>query len=322
MARPSALPVWGTQTGTSVIGSLNINNINWQNTNIIRYTFSGSPDLSGVTAGHYLTATGCTNTLNNGTYQITEVNNASDWIEVRNTTRSSATDDEAASPGTGAVATNGAVKTEPSSVKKALGWFYREKPPEGYFNWWQNLVYLWIQHFDDFGTTIPTYADIATLTAVASTTFSNNAKVHVTGFGIYRYSLSSTDTADGETIISPDDVTGRFYLIVPDPAKILGEISPLISDIEYKLSSLKKTYARTQQLSGTVPSTDELDIIFSIESRIGDVVSVNPNTTFPAGLGVMGAWVSANNQVTVRIRNFSGSDILLNQEFRIMITRY
>lgn len=41
----------------------------------------------------------------------------------------------------------GAVITEPSAGKKAQGWLSPEKPPDGQFNWWMNLVYLWIDYF-------------------------------------------------------------------------------------------------------------------------------------------------------------------------------
>lgn len=34
--------------------------------------------------------------------------------------------------------------TDPTLAEKQLGWTGGEEPPAEYFNWWMNLVYLWI----------------------------------------------------------------------------------------------------------------------------------------------------------------------------------
>lgn len=39
-------------------------------------------------------------------------------------------------------------KTEPSGGKKASGWTSGEKPSRQYFNWWMNLVWLWIVYIN------------------------------------------------------------------------------------------------------------------------------------------------------------------------------
>jgi hypothetical protein len=49
-----------------------------------------------------------------------------------------------------------ATKTEPSSGKQDEGWEPGEHPPAQYFNWWQNLVYLWIAWFEEYNTTTKT----------------------------------------------------------------------------------------------------------------------------------------------------------------------
>jgi len=81
-----------------VILALDVNNITWQSGNTIRYTFSGSPDLSGVANGDVLIVTGATNPSNNGTFLITAVSDPSDYVDVTNLGRSDATDDETGSP--------------------------------------------------------------------------------------------------------------------------------------------------------------------------------------------------------------------------------
>jgi hypothetical protein len=37
---------------------------------------------------------------------------------------------------------------EPSGAKKQDGWNASERPPAQYFNWWQNLVYQWVDYLD------------------------------------------------------------------------------------------------------------------------------------------------------------------------------
>lgn len=62
---------------------------------IVRYTFNGSPDLSGIVAGMYLDSNYATNASNVGTFKITTVNDGSDYVEVVNRVRTDDTDDEA-----------------------------------------------------------------------------------------------------------------------------------------------------------------------------------------------------------------------------------
>jgi hypothetical protein len=42
----------------------------------------------------------------------------------------------------------GAQIVEPTVGKKAQGWNTQEKPPGQYLNWWQNLVYQWMQYLN------------------------------------------------------------------------------------------------------------------------------------------------------------------------------
>jgi len=83
---------------------LDTDTIVFQSGNTIRYTFNGSPDLSGVAVNDHLRIIDAGKTSNNGTFIITTVNDGSDFIEVTNTSRSDGTDDEASdSPATGTI---------------------------------------------------------------------------------------------------------------------------------------------------------------------------------------------------------------------------
>lgn len=58
--------------------------INHQSGTIVRYTFSGTPDFSAITASNVLVCTGATNEQHNGGVIITAVNDGSDFIDVDN----------------------------------------------------------------------------------------------------------------------------------------------------------------------------------------------------------------------------------------------
>lgn len=80
------------------LNSTDVTDILHQTGNTIRYTFAGTVDLSEVTTGHRLKSYYATNSANNGTFQITSVNNTSKYIEVTNPNRSNASLDEVGSP--------------------------------------------------------------------------------------------------------------------------------------------------------------------------------------------------------------------------------
>ena len=97
-----------TDSGNTVgIHNEDVNTILWQSGNTIRYTFNGTPDLTKIKVEDSLHIDLATNASNNGDFIITAVNDSSDYIEVTNSGRSDATDDEASdSP---AVAEGGSV---------------------------------------------------------------------------------------------------------------------------------------------------------------------------------------------------------------------
>jgi|GEM_PF-4042759 len=72
-----------------------ISAINWQSGDTVRYTFSGTPDLSGIaTSTNILYCYDAVNSEHNGRFVITSVNDGSDYIEVTNTLVSDASLDE------------------------------------------------------------------------------------------------------------------------------------------------------------------------------------------------------------------------------------
>lgn len=62
---------------------------------VIRLTFNSTPNLSLIVPGMKAVVTSATNSSNNGEFFVTQVNDASDWIEIFNPNRANNADDEA-----------------------------------------------------------------------------------------------------------------------------------------------------------------------------------------------------------------------------------
>lgn len=76
---------------------------------------------------------------------------------------------------------------EPVSGKKQVGWTSGEKPANQILNWWQNLVFQWVEWLDSYTQTIyaDLVADIASLTATltADVAALTSAKMYATIMG-------------------------------------------------------------------------------------------------------------------------------------------
>ncbi len=85
--------------------TFDVDTIEWQTGNTIRYTLNDNPDLSSLdptVTPLTLTITSAGNALNDGTFTVTEVGAAGYWIDVTNPARSDAVADEASdSPAVG-----------------------------------------------------------------------------------------------------------------------------------------------------------------------------------------------------------------------------
>lgn len=73
---------------------LDVDAISFVAGNTIQYTMNGSPDLSVMVPSQYLVISGSGNTLNDGTFEITAVDDAADFIEVTNLARADNSGDE------------------------------------------------------------------------------------------------------------------------------------------------------------------------------------------------------------------------------------
>lgn len=84
---------------SNAVTTLSVDSIAWQSGNTIRIQF-GVVDLSAVSINDWFITTGNANSSNDGTFQISAVNDGSDYIDITNPNRTDATDDEG-SPASG-----------------------------------------------------------------------------------------------------------------------------------------------------------------------------------------------------------------------------
>ena len=71
-----------------------VDKINWVSGTTVRYYFENTPNLTEVLVSDRLIVTSSSNVSNNGTFVITAVNNSSNYVEVTNSLRTDASDDE------------------------------------------------------------------------------------------------------------------------------------------------------------------------------------------------------------------------------------
>lgn len=228
MPRPVTLPTWGTNTGSIILSTLNIDVIANQSAGRQRYTFSGSPDLSNVVVGHQLEVSGTTNAENTGTFAILAKDNAAFWIEVLNAAIVDVTEDETGSPGTANVLSNSTLSQTPSLAKRLLGWIAREYPPANWLNWWMNLVGQWIDYFANGGALV--LRNTLDIWRAIDRTGAYEGNEIVKGQGLYRYDPDATDKP-GEGFLEPDTGGGLGILESAHPDAMSAMLAAFIPEI-------------------------------------------------------------------------------------------
>jgi hypothetical protein len=218
-----------------------------------------------------------------------------------------------------------AIITEPTNTKKQQGWV-AEKPPEGYFNWLQNLTYEWIKFFDEGGASgITSYDALSNLESLASTDLTDKQKFYIRGFGVYEYVSSSTDTVSMESVILPSDSIGRFLLILPHPDKVDADFEGEISAIEEAIGELKETFSNIETITFTeIPGNSSQDKTVTISNAdVGDNIVLGLPSSLEAGLSVIYYAVTAANTVTIRLHNLTANPIIpASASYRITIFKF
>lgn len=194
---------------------------------------------------------------------------------------------------------------EPSAAKKLLGWIV-EKPPFEFFNWWMNLVYLWVVFIDTQQqadeTNISTNAtNIANHIAA---TAAHGATGAVVGTG-NNQTFTGVNEFDQYTLIKSIAATG-----VPTPAA--GKIAIFMDSADGQYKKKDSTGAVSRFGSGGGSSYLDLfapdDGTGAIETRVGYQKAL----TFGVGqaqkvVGVVKVPSSyvAGSQITMKLDGFT-----------------
>lgn len=96
---------WGVRIGAivntqNVLTGLDIDDIFWQNDNVVRVFFTGNPDLSNVLKYQLLDISGASNSIHNGQWFIVDINDSADYVDIVNNQIFDNTNDESSSPAT------------------------------------------------------------------------------------------------------------------------------------------------------------------------------------------------------------------------------
>lgn len=159
------------------------------------------------------------------------------------------------------------------------------------------------------------YATIADLKAVDTTDLANNSTVYIKDIGGYMLDKSASNLADDLIYISPDSGGGRWKLLFLDPNAIFAFTEPYFSDLSDRIDSLESPPATILKGSATytVPSlTTNTETTFTITvtgAVSGNFVQVNSLNALSTGLLIVSSVITANNTVTVKIRNITASTI-------------
>lgn len=322
MAVPTDIEIWASSDGSAIVGSLVATAAQWQSNitqsgvqyGVIRFSFSGSPNLSAVIAGHVLTITGMSNANNNGeNMEIYAANNTSDTIDVLMTERTSSADDETGSTGAGSVTDTGARRKKPSASKIGMGFRVPEKISDGHLNWLFNRCTEWIDYFANGGAAV-LRGSLAVWKAV--TARSGDGFEIVQGVGAYRFDVDSTEIADDEAVIAPDDGIGRGYLEAAHPDQVFAILESTIGQPFESVSFLESL----DFPSISAGSYQSLTVSYSDASPLDEVRAI-PETPV-AGL-TYHAIVSSSGVITVTVVNHTGGSI--NPDFmtyQIILRKY
>jgi hypothetical protein len=131
------------------------------------------------------------------------------------------------------------------------------------------------------------------------------------GMGLYRYSATSTEIADGEVIVDTATGVGKWYQEVPHWNFVWTELAPLFDDLQSQANAaLAKTINASVALA--LPNTSAASTTTTTTSISGATVGATVVVTAPAALPaqvIVTGYVAAAGVVTIRCTNTSSSTI-------------
>jgi len=216
------MTVWASAAGANVVTGLTATAAQWQSNTtdsriqygLTKYTFSGSPTLSAVLAGHRLViASGqFTNPENTGNLYVVSADNTAKTITVRTTSRLDNSLDETGATAAASVVNSGSVIQTPSAAKQAQGYTAGEKPNAAQFNWLFNLA------SKIFGTK-------AGFSSVGSTVITSGSYINLDGTGLpYAASVATSDTT-----YTPSANDGTFETLTGSSVTLATQANRILS---------------------------------------------------------------------------------------------
>lgn len=112
----------------------------------------------------------------------------------------------------------------PIATKLDVGWDPGEEPPAQYFNWWQRLVYDWIQFLDDFTNQDLLWPGLQTFSA---DNIHNGAEVHHgdeqhSGTETFTQPVVGSITGNAATATTATNATNANHATIADSATTAG----------------------------------------------------------------------------------------------------
>lgn len=319
MTVPTDLEIWASDNGSAIVGSLVATAAQWQSNitiggatyGIIRFSFSGSPNLSSVLQGHALTITGMANDSNNGeNMEVYAANNTNDTIDVLMPERTSNSDDETGATGSGSVTSSGARRKKPSSAKLGLGFKMPEKISDGHLNWLFNRCTEWIDYFANGGA-ITFRATLAAWKAVTRT--GAGGEIINEGGGFVRFDETATDES-GEGFYAQTTGAGVGVVELASPDMIWALLANEINETLTPVSA----YLDFGSISATSTGTSTVTVY---GARSEDAVSVGLPSALSASV-IPWARVTADDTVTIYLYNPTGSPIdPAAGDFNVFVTK-
>lgn len=146
---------------------------------------------------------------------------------------------------------------EPGAAKKEDGWNASERPPAQYFNWWQNLVYLWVEWLSDERDRIAAIVDAPVsqrVYQIAASAFSTAEWIHSAAGALSAPTGANQKTYLDLNDVLPDGCAITDIRVIVDPAAGAGSVASG-SRMELKLWKIARNFT-----TGAVAVTPTLEV--------------------------------------------------------------
>ena len=170
---------------------------------------------------------------------------------------------------------------------------------------------------------VNTPPDLGTVTLAVGAT--DGALAVVDGYGIYQYSSTNTDRADGEFVVAPSSGSGRWTLVAPAWDFVWAYLAPIFYDKNRQILALASSLAAAQSSLNTLANNAPITLQFVyLFGTINSYTQVSHSFSFPGALltdtvtitkqgtgggvsdyelAIVNAWVNVVDNVLVTVFN-------------------